>query len=163
MIAYCLYKEQKRKYVEGLARRYKKISRRNRRVEDFHQDLVNDDQLANFRDAADRRLTTYVKKIVDQAKREARREIAIEKDYERLSEEAGTSSKTVSKWIFGVSTSIAATIIVGMFAGVDDYFSSVFSVSNDREQHAEAPLHFDTEHFRIEPGAPPKRLNLPVM
>ena len=163
MIAYCLYKEQKRKYVEGLARRYKKISRRNRRVEDFHQDLVNDDQIANFRDAADRRLTTYVKKIADQAKKEVRREIAIEKDYERLSEQAGTSSKTLSKWVFGVSTSLAATIIVGMFTGVDDYFSSIFSISNDGEQHAEAPPRFDTNHFKIEPAAPPERSNLPVM
>lgn len=163
MIAYCLYKEQKRKYVEGLARRYKKISRRNRRVEDFHQDLVNDDQITNFRDAADLRLTTYVKKIADQAKKEARREIAIEKDYERLSEQAGSSSKTVSKWIFGVSTSIAATIIISMFAGVDDYFLSIFSISNDREQHAEAPPRFDADHFKIEPAAPPERSNLPVM
>jgi len=163
MVAYCLYKEQKKKFIENLTHRYKKISRRSRRVEAFHKDFVNKDQISTFRDAAEYRLSAYIKEFADEAKGEAYREIAVDRDHGQLSNAPTGKSKTINNWIIGVSTSMTATLIIGVFVDLDEYFPAVDPFPDHTEQQAKAPPDIDPGVFRIEPAAPPRQSNLPVM
>lgn len=163
MIAYCLYKEQKKKYVENLARRYRKISRRSRRVEDFHKDLLNPEQIANFRDAADYRLAAYVKTVSDEAKNEAYREMAFDRERPPHDNGRRDKSKTMSNWIFGVSTSIAATIILGVFVDLDEIFPSIDPFPDEAAEPGVRLMDVPADPFAVEPAAAPLPSNRPVM
>lgn len=163
MIAYCLYKNQKKIYIENLANRYRTIGRRSQRVEVFHKDFFNDNHITDFRDAADLRLTTYIKKFTDEAKNEAYREIASHNIHDQIPDQKNDKSKKINKWIFSVSTSITATIIVGVFVDLDEYFPSIDPFPDAAEEQAELPPAFDADPFDVEPAAPPRQFNLPVM
>lgn len=163
MIAYCLYKQQKQEFVERLAKRYRTISRRSPRVEAFHGDFFHDSQINHLRDIADLRLTTYVKAFTDEAKNEAYREIAVDKGRSVTAGQSSDRSKTVSTWIFGVSTSIAAAIILGVFVDLDEHFPSVDPFPDRIDRQVEALPENEPDIFKVEPAAPPRSSNLPVM
>lgn len=166
MIAYSLYKNQKKIYVENLANRHRTTSRRSRRIEIFHHDFFNDSHVDDLRDAADLRLTTYVKEFTDEAKNEVYRELAQERDCIQAPIDASEKSKTINKWIFGVSTSITATIVLGVLVDLDRYFPSIDPFPDVLERQAETPPTADDDLFKIEPAAPPPppiRSNHPVM
>ncbi|MDH3662931.1 MAG: hypothetical protein OEU92_23385, partial [Alphaproteobacteria bacterium] len=114
MLAYCLYKKQKKNYVESLVNRFDNLTRRSKRIEEFHNEIFNDQHVDDFRDAADHRLTTYVKKFVDEAIGETYEKIANNQNRDPVNKDKNRQSRMTSAWVLGISTSMTATIILGV-------------------------------------------------